>query len=270
MSKEIIEGQTSREKILAGVNKLANAVSVTLGPRGRNVVMERHFGSPVITKDGVTVAREISLSEPVENMGAQMVKEAASKTAISAGDGTTTATILARSIFSQGLKQIAKHHDANPVGIKRGIDAAVERIAGDTGLLKDLGRAVDGDTVVQVATISANGDAEIGRLISTAVTRVGRDGVITVEESKTVETSLEVVEGLSFDKGFLSSYFVTDPDKQEVVYENPQILLYDKKISGLNNFVKFLQTAMAASRPVVIIAEDLEQDILTTLVLNKV
>lgn len=269
MSKEIISGAESRKKILAGVNKLADAVSVTLGPKGRNVVMERRFSSPLITKDGVTVAKEIELKDPVENMGAQMVKEAASKTAILAGDGTTTATILARSIFSQGLELIGDFLSLNPVGIKRGIDKTVDVIVGPQGLLEAQSKQVSGDVISQVATISANGDRVLGELIASAVTRVGRDGVVTVEEAKTMETTLDVVEGLSFDKGYLSPYFVTDQDKQEAVYENAYLFLYDKKLTGLNNMVKFLQVWMPSGKPLVIIAEDLEQDILTALVLNR-
>jgi chaperonin GroEL len=270
MSKEIVSGKESRIKIMAGVNKLADAVSATLGPKGRHVVMERQFGSPLITKDGATVAREISLRDPVENMGAQMVKEAADRTANSAGDGTTTATILARSIFQQGLEHINTAIFSNPVGIKRGIDKAVEAVAGSKGFLQQQSRVVSGETISQVASISANGDESIGTMIAQAFNRVGKDGVITVEESRTMDTTLEVVEGMSFDKGYLSPYFATDPAKEEVVYENVLIFMYDKKITGLNNFVKFLQEAIKVGKPIVIIAEDLDQELLTTLVLNRI
>src|SRR6266513_3094677 len=228
MAKQITYGDESRQQILRGVNRLADAVRVTLGPKGRNVVLDKKFGAPLITKDGVTVAKEIDLKEPLENMGAQMVKEVASKTSDVAGDGTTTATVLAQAIYREGVKAVAA--GANPMAMKRGIEKAVERA---TREIKKLAKPVKGDAIAQVGTVSANGDQTIGNIIAEAMNKVGKDGVITVEESKTMDTSLEVVEGMQFDRGYLSPYFVTDPERMEAVVENPLILIHEKKISSM-------------------------------------
>jgi chaperonin GroEL len=276
MAKQILHGEDSRQAILRGVNVLADAVKVTLGPKGRNVVIEKKFGSPTITKDGVTVAKEIELSNPLENMGAQMVKEVASKTSDVAGDGTTTATVLAQAIYREGVKTVAA--GANPMALKRGIDKAVEVIVGKVdengdrkgGALSKLSKAVkDNDTVAQVGTISANNDSTIGRIIAEAMKKVGKDGVITVEESKTMETQLEVVEGMQFDRGYLSPYFVTDTERMEVALEDPYILIYEKKISSMKDLLPLLETVARNGKPLVIVAEDVEGEALATLVVNK-
>src|SRR5437667_2532403 len=223
MAKQIIHGEQSRQAILRGVNQLADAVRITLGPKGRNVIIDKKFGSPTITKDGVTVAKEIELKDALENAGAQMLREVASKTSDVAGDGTTTATVLAQAIFREGVKTVAA--GANPMALKRGIERAVELIVEE---IKKVAKPVKGDMIVQVGTVSANGDATIGNIISEAMKKVGKDGVITVEEAKTIETTLEVVEGMQFDRGYLSPYFVTDPERMATVLENPFILLYEK------------------------------------------
>ena len=228
MAKQIIQGAPSRQAILRGINQLADAVKITLGPKGRNVVIDKKFGSPTITKDGVTVAKEIELKDPLENMGAQMVREVASKTSDVAGDGTTTATVLAQAIFREGVKTVAA--GANPMALKRGIERAVELVVEE---IKKLAKPVKGDMIAQVGTVSANGDATIGNIISEAMKKVGKDGVITVEEAKTIDTTLEVVEGMQFDRGYLSPYFVTNPDRMEAVLENAFILLHEKKISSM-------------------------------------
>src|SRR3979409_1633664 len=264
MAKQIVHGEESRQAILRGVNLLADAVKVTLGPKGRNVVIEKKFGSPTITKDGVTVAKEIELKDSLENMGAQMVREVASKTSDVAGDGTTTATVLAQAIFREGVKTVAA--GANPMALKRGIDKAVERA---TEEIKRLAKPVKCDMIAQVGTVSANGDQTIGNIIAEAMNKVGKDGVITVEESKTMDTSLEVVEGMQFDRGYLSPYFVTDPERMEAVLENPLILIHEKKISSAQDFLPFLEKAAQSRRPILIIAEDIEGDALATLVVNK-
>src|SRR5204863_4603325 len=253
-----------RQAILRGVNQLADAVKVTLGPKGRNVVLDKKFGSPTITKDGVTVAKEIDLKDPLENMGAQMVREVASKTSDTAGDGTTTATVLGQAISREGAKNVVA--GANPMDIKRGIEKAVEAL---TAELKKMSKPVSGNMVAQVGTISANNDETIGRIIADAMDKVGKDGVITVEEAKTLETSLEVVEGMQFDRGYLSAYFVTDPERMEVVLENAYILIYEKKISALKDLLPILELAARASRPLLIVAEDTEGEALATLVVNK-
>src|SRR3989440_210063 len=264
MAKQIIHGEDSRQAILRGINMLANAVKITLGPKGRNVVLDKKFGSPLITKDGVTVAKEIELKDPMENMGAQMVREVASRTSDVAGDGTTTATVLAQAIFREGVKTVAA--GANPMALKRGIDKAVERA---TKEIKKMSKPVTGDMIAQVGTISANGDHDIGELIAEAMQKVGKDGVITVEESKTMETALEVVEGMQFDRGYLSPYFVTDAESMEAVLENPAILLSEKKISSLRDMLPILEQAAKLGRPILIIAEDVEGEALATLVVNK-
>src|ERR1700712_4589991 len=265
MAKQIVYGEQSRQAILRGVNQLADAVKVTLGPKGRNVVLDKKFGSPTITKDGVTVAKEIDLKDPLENMGAQMVREAASKTSDTAGDGTTTATVLAQAIYREGAKNVVA--GANPMDIKRGIEKAVEAL---TAEIKRMSKPVSGNMVAQVGTISANNDETIGKIIADAMDKVGKDGVITVEESKGRETTLEVVEGMQFDRGYLSPYFVTDPERMEVVLENPIILIHEKKIGNAQEFLKFLEKAAATRRPILIIAEDIEGDALATIVLNKI
>src|ERR1700760_2469608 len=275
MAKIIVHGEDSRQAILRGVNVLADAVKVTLGPRGRNVVINKKFGSPIITKDGVTVAKEIELGDTLENMGAQMVREVASKTSDVAGDGTTTATVLAQAIFREGVKTVAA--GANPMALKRGIEKAVTTIAGKldkegnriNGELDKLSKPVTGDMIAQVGTISANNDETIGRIIAEAMKKVGKDGVITVEESKTMETQLEVVEGMQFDRGYLSPYFVTDPERMEAVLENPYILIYEKKISSLKDMLPLLEKVAKAGRPMLIISEDVEGEALATLVVNK-
>src|SRR6187455_1776314 len=264
MAKQIIYGEESRQAILRGVNQLANAVKVTLGPKGRNVVLDKKFGSPTITKDGVTVAKEIELKDPLENMGAQMVREVASKTSDIAGDGTTTATVLAQAIYREGAKNVVA--GANPMELKRGIEKAVEVIVGE---LKKLSKPVSGNAIAQVGTISANSDATIGTIIAEAMEKVGKDGVITVEEAKSMETSLEVVEGMQFDRGYLSPYFVTDPDRMEVVLENPVILIHEKKISSMKDLLPVLEQVARLGRPLLIVAEDIEGEALATLVVNK-
>ncbi len=264
MAKQIVYGEQSRQAILRGVNKLADAVKVTLGPKGRNVVLDKKFGSPTITKDGVTVAKEIELKDPLENMGAQMVREVASKTSDVAGDGTTTATVLAQAIYREGAKMVAA--GSNPMDIKRGIERAVEAIVGD---LKKHSKPVKGHMIAQVGTISANNDETIGKIIAEAMDKVGKDGVITVEEAKTLETSLEVVEGMQFDRGYLSPYFVTDPERMEVVLENPMILIHEKKISSMKDLLPVLEQVARMGKPLLIIAEDIEGEALATLVVNK-
>ena len=264
MAKQIIYGEQSRQAILRGVNQLANAVKVTLGPKGRNVIIDRKFGSPTITKDGVTVAKEIDLKDPIENMGAQMVREVASKTSDVAGDGTTTATVLAQAIYREGAKNVVA--GANPMEIRRGIERAVEVV---TAELKKMSKPVSGSMVAQVGTISANNDETIGTIIANAMDKVGKDGVITVEEAKTMETSLEVVEGMQFDRGYLSPYFVTDPDRMEVVLENPRILIHEKKISSLKDLLPLLELVAKSGEPLLVVAEDLEGEALATLVVNK-
>jgi len=264
MAKQITHGDESRAAILRGVNKLADTVKITLGPKGRNVVLDKKYGSPTITKDGVTVAKEIELKDPMENMGAQMVREVASKTSDVAGDGTTTATVLAQAIFREGVKTVAA--GANPMALKRGIDKAVERA---TKEIKKMSKPVTGEMIAQVGTISANGDHTIGELIAEAMAKVGKDGVITVEESKTMETALEVVEGMQFDRGYLSPYFVTDAETMEAVLENPVILLSEKKISSMRDLLPLLEQVAKLGKPILIIAEDVEGEALATLVVNK-
>jgi chaperonin GroEL len=275
MAKQILHGEESRQSILRGVNVLADAVKVTLGPKGRNVVIEKKFGSPLITKDGVTVAKEIELKDSLENMGAQMVREVASKTSDVAGDGTTTATVLAQSIYREGVKTVAA--GANPMAMKRGIEKAVSAICGtvdkdgnrSNSALDKLSQKVSGEMIAQVGTISANNDETIGRIIAEAMKKVGKDGVITVEEAKTMETQLEVVEGMQFDRGYLSPYFVTDPERMEAVYENALILIHEKKISSMKDLLPLLEQIAKGGRPLVIIAEDVEGEALATLVVNK-
>ncbi len=264
MAKQIVHGEESRAAILRGVNQLADAVKITLGPKGRNVVLDKKYGSPTITKDGVTVAKEIELKDATENMGAQMVREVASKTSDVAGDGTTTATVLAQAIFREGVKTVAA--GANPMALKRGIDKAVERA---TREIKKMSKPVTGDMIAQVGTISANGDHSIGELIAEAMDKVGKDGVITVEESKTMETALEVVEGMQFDRGYLSPYFVTDAETMKVVLENPVILLSEKKISAMRDMLPILEQVAKLGKPILIIAEDVEGEALATLVVNR-
>ena len=264
MAKDIIYGDASRQAILRGINGLANAVKVTLGPKGRNVIIGKAYGSPIITKDGVTVAKEIDLQDPLENMGAQMVREVASKTSDVAGDGTTTATVLAQAIYREGAKNVTA--GANPMAIKRGIQQAVEAIVAS---LKAQSKPVSGPMIAQVGTISANHDETIGRIIAEAMDKVGKDGVITVEEAKTLDTTLDIVEGMQFDRGYLSPYFVTDPERMEVVLENPVILIHEKKISSMKDLLPVLELVAQAGRPLLIVAEDLEGDALATLVVNK-
>ena len=264
MAKQITHGEESRAAILRGINQLADAVKITLGPKGRNVVLGKSYGSPTITKDGVTVAKEIDLKDPMENMGAQMVREVASKTSDVAGDGTTTATVLAQAIYREGVKTVAA--GANPMALKRGIDKAVERA---TAAIKKLSKPVAGDMIAQVGTISANGDAAIGELIAKAMEKVGKDGVITVEDAKTTETDLEFVEGMQFDRGYLSPYFITDAEKMETVLENPVILLSEKKISSMRDLLPILEQVAKLGKPILIIAEDVEGEALATLVVNK-
>jgi chaperonin GroEL len=276
MAKQILHGEESRQAILRGVNTLADAVKATLGPKGRNVVIEKKFGSPTITKDGVTVAKEIELRDPLENVGAQLVKEVASKTSDVAGDGTTTATVLAQAIFREGVKTVAA--GANPTALKRGIDKAVIAVIGkrdangewtEGGALGKLSKPVDEGSVAQVGTISANGDAEIGGIIAEAVKVVGKDGVITIEESKTMHTGLETVDGMQFDRGYLSPYFVTDAERLEVVLDDPYILIYEKKISAMKDLLPLLEQVARGGKPLLIIAEDVEGEALATLVVNK-
>jgi chaperonin GroEL len=264
MAKQIVYGEQSRQAVLRGVNQLADAVKVTLGPKGRNVVLDKKFGSPTITKDGVTVAKEIDLKDPLENMGAQMVREVASKTSDTAGDGTTTATVLAQAIYREGAKNVVA--GANPMDIKRGIEKAVEAV---TAELKKMSKPVSGNMVAQVGTISANNDETIGKIIADAMDKVGKDGVITVEEARTLETSLDVVEGMQFDRGYLSPYFVTDPERMEVALENPVILIHEKKISSMKDLLPVLEQVARLGRPLLIIAEDIEGEALATLVVNK-
>ena len=264
MAKQIVYGEQSRQKITQGINQLANAVRVTLGPKGRNVVIDKKFGSPTITKDGVTVAKEIDLKDPLENMGAQMVREVASKTSDIAGDGTTTATVLAQAIYREGAKNVVA--GANPMEVKRGIEAAVEAVVAE---LQKMSNEVSGAMIAQVGTISANNDATIGTIIAEAMDKVGKDGVITVEEARTLETSLEVVEGMQFDRGYLSPYFVTDAERMETVLENPIILIHEKKISNMKDLLPLLEQVARLSQPLLIIAEDIEGEALATLVVNK-
>ncbi|HTD23564.1 MAG TPA: chaperonin GroEL [Terriglobales bacterium] len=275
MAKQIVHGEESRQAILRGVNILADAVKVTLGPKGRNVVIEKKFGSPTITKDGVTVAKEIELKDTQENMGAQMVREVASKTSDVAGDGTTTATVLAQAIYREGVKTVAA--GANPMAMKRGIEKAVAAVCGTIdkhgerkkGLLDDLSKPVTGEMIAQVGTISANNDETIGKIIAEAMKKVGKDGVITVEESKTMETQLDVVEGMQFDRGYLSPYFVTDPERMEAVLEDAYILIYEKKISSMKDLLPILEQIAKSGKPLLIVAEDVEGEALATLVVNK-
>ena len=264
MAKQIVTGENSRRAILRGVNILADAVKITLGPKGRNAVIEKKFGAPVITKDGVTVAKEIELQDPLENMGAQMVREVASKTSDVAGDGTTTATVLAQAIFREGVRTVAA--GASPMALKRGIDKAVEVAVAE---IKRLSREVKGDMIAQVGTISANTDHQVGSIIAEAMKKVGKDGVITVEESKTMETTLEVVEGMQFDRGYLSPYFVTDPERMECVLEDVYILIHEKKISSMKDLLPLLEQTAKTSKPLLIIAEDVDGEALATLVVNK-
>ena len=267
MSAKIVKfGSDAREKVLEGVNVLADAVTVTLGPKGRNVVIEKSFGAPNITKDGVTVAKEIELEDKFENMGAQMVKEVASKTSDVAGDGTTTATVLARAIFTEGAKMVAAGHD--PMSLKRGIDQAVEHV---TANLRKLSKPTkDQKEIAQVGTISANSDATIGGIIAEAMDKVGKDGVITVEEAKGLDTTLEVVEGMQFDRGYLSPYFVTDPDRMETVFEDAFLLIHEKKISNMKDLLPILEQIAKTGKPFVIVAEDIDGEALATLVVNKI
>ncbi len=266
MAKEIIFNQEARNALKKGVDKLSNAVRVTLGPKGRNVIMDKKFGAPSVSKDGVTVAKEIELEDAIENLGAQMVKEVASKTADVAGDGTTTATVLAQAIYSHGLKNVTA--GANPMDLKRGIDKAVEKVIAH---LKKQSKEVgdSSEKVEQVATISANNDHSIGRLIAEAMGKVKKEGVITIEEAKGTETSVKVVEGMQFDRGYISPYFVTDTDKMEAVFEDPYILIHDKKISTMKDFLPILEKAVQSGKPLVIIAEDVDGEALATLVVNK-
>jgi chaperonin GroEL len=264
MAKQVVHGEESRAAILRGVNQLADAVKVTLGPKGRNVVIDKKFGSPTITKDGVTVAKEIELKDTLENMGAQMVREVASKTSDVAGDGTTTATVLAQAIFKEGVRTVAA--GANPMALKRGIEKAVEAVVAE---VKNFAQPVKGDDIANVGTISANGDKTIGEIIAKAMAEVGKDGVITVEESKTMDTGLEVVEGMQFDRGYLSPYFVTDADRMEAVLEEPYILINEKKISNMRDLLPILEQVAKMGRPMLIIAEDVDGEALATLVVNK-
>jgi chaperonin GroEL len=264
MAKQVVHGEESRSAILRGINQLADAVKITLGPKGRNVVIDKKFGSPTITKDGVTVAKEIELKDPLENMGAQMVREVASKTSDVAGDGTTTATVLAQAIFREGVKTVAA--GANPMALKRGIDKAVARAIEE---IQRMAKPVKGDAIAQVGTVSANGDATIGTIIAKAMDQVGKDGVITVEESKTMETSLEVVEGMQFDRGYLSPYFVTDAERMEAALENALILIHEKKISSMKDLLPLLEQVAKMGKPLLIIAEDVDGEALATLVVNK-
>ena len=264
MAKQIVYGEESRQAILRGVNALADAVKVTLGPKGRNVVIDKKFGSPTITKDGVTVAKEIDLKNALENMGAQMVREVASKTSDTAGDGTTTATVLAQAVYREGLKMVTA--GANPMDLKRGIEKAVETVIAE---LKKHSKPVSGNMIAQVGTISANSDETIGKIIAEAMEKVGKDGVITVEEAKSMETSLDVVEGMQFDRGYLSPYFVTDSDRMEVVLDSPVILIHEKKISSMKDLLPLLEQVARGGRPLVIIAEDVDGEALATLVVNK-
>ncbi|MEZ5307502.1 MAG: chaperonin GroEL [Pyrinomonadaceae bacterium] len=264
MAKQVVHGEDSRAAILRGVNQLADAVKVTLGPKGRNVVIDKKFGSPTITKDGVTVAKEIELADSLENMGAQMVREVASKTSDVAGDGTTTATVLAQAIFKEGVRTVAA--GANPMALKRGIDKSVEKLIEE---IHNVAKPVSGDSIAQVGTVSANGDKTIGTIIAQAMEKVGKDGVITVEESRTMETTLEVVEGMQFDRGYLSPYFVTDPERMEAVLESPYILINEKKISNMKDLLPILENVAKLGKPLLIIAEDVDGEALATLVVNR-
>src|SRR5437016_515373 len=263
-AKELLYREHARSAMLRGVDALANTVRVTLGPKGRNVVLSRKFGSPLVTKDGVTVAKDIELKDRYENMGAQMVKEVASKTSDLAGDGTTTATVLAQAIYREGIKNVTA--GANPMDLKRGIDAAV-RVAID--YIEEISRPVEGKDIAHIGTISANSDEEIGDIIARAMDKVGKDGVITVEEARGLETVLEVVEGMQFDRGYLSPYFVTDPERMEAVLENVKILIYEKKISSMKDLLPILEQVARQGKPFLIIAEDVEGEALATLVVNK-
>src|SRR3982075_1031362 len=275
MAKQIVYGEQSRQAILRGVNQLADAVKVTLGPKGRNVILDKKFGSPTITKDGVTVAKEIDLKDPMENMGAKMVREAASKTSDVAGDGTTTATVLAQAIYRDGVKTVAA--GANPMALKRGSERAVNTICGtlnkdgerSKGFLDSFSKPVSGDMIAQVGTISANNDETIGRIIAEAMKKVGKDGVITVEESRTMETSLEVVEGMQFDRGYLSPYFVTDPERMECVLEDALVLIHEKKISSMKDLLSLLEQTAKARKSLMLISEDVEGEALATFVVNN-
>ena len=263
-AKTIIYGEEARQRVLHGVNKLADAVKITLGPKGRNVVIEKRFGSPTITKDGVTVAKEIELQDALENMGAQMVREVASKTSDVAGDGTTTATVLAQAIYREGIKNVTA--GANPMELKRGIDAAV-KVAVES--LDKLSKPVEGKDIAHVGTISANNDTEIGKIIAEAMDKVGKDGVITVEEAKGLETTLEVVEGMQFDRGYLSPYFITDAERMECILENAKVLLFEKKISNMKDLLPILEQIAKLGKPLLIVAEEVEGEALATLVVNK-
>src|SRR5512136_1405407 len=264
MAKQITTGEDARHSLLVGVNILSNLVKATLGPRGKNIILEKKFGSPNSTKDGVTVAKEVELKDPWENMGAQLVKEVASKTSDVAGDGTTTATVLAQAIYGEGLKYVTS--GANPTLLKKGIDKAVETVVGE---LKKLSRDVSGEMIAQVGAISANNDESIGKIIAEAMDKVGKDGVITVEEAKGLETTMEIVEGMQFDRGYLSPYFITDPDRMECVLENPLILLHEKKISNLRELLPLLENVAKMGRPLLVVAEEVEGEALATLVVNK-
>ena len=264
MAKQIVHGEDSRQAMLRGVNQLADAVKITLGPKGRNVVLDKKFGSPLITKDGVTVAKEIELKDTMENMGAQMVREVASKTSDVAGDGTTTATVLAQAIFREGVKTVAA--GANPMALKRGIEKAVKLAVEE---IKRISKPVKGEMIAQVGTVSANNDSTIGNMIAEAMKKVGKDGVITVEEAKTIESMLEVVEGMQFDRGYLSPYFVTDPERMDVTLENCYILLQEKKISSMKDLLPILEQIAKMGKPLLIIAEEVEGEALATLVVNK-
>src|SRR5689334_10731511 len=264
MAKQIVTGENSRQAILRGVNILADAVKITLGPKGRNAVIEKKFGAPIITKDGGTVAKEIELQDPLENMGAQMVREVASKTSDVAGDGTTTATVLEQAIFREGVRTVAA--GASPMALKRGIDKAVEVAVAE---IKRLSREVKGEMIAQVGTISANTDKQVGSIIAEAMKKVGKEGVITVEESKTADTTLEVVEGMQFDRGYLSPYFVTDPERMEAVLDDAYILISEKKISNMKDLLPVLEAIARSQKPLLIIAEDIEGEALATLVVNK-
>jgi len=264
MAKQITTGEQARQSLLKGVNILSNLVKATLGPRGKNIILEKKFGSPTSTKDGVTVAKEVELKDPWENMGAQLVKEVASKTSDVAGDGTTTATVLAQAVYAEGMKYVTS--GANPMLLKKGIDKAVETVVAE---IKKFSRDVSGEMIAQVGAISANNDESIGKIIAEAMDKVGKDGVITVEEAKGLETTMEIVEGMQFDRGYLSPYFITDPERMEVVLENPVILLHEKKISNLKDFLPLLENVARGGRPFVVIAEEVEGEALATLVVNK-
>jgi len=263
-AKQIVYSENARQAILRGVNQLSDAVKVTLGPKGRNVVLEKKFGGPTITKDGVTVAKEIELKDPLENMGAQLVREVASKTSDIAGDGTTTATILAQAVVREGVKAVAA--GISPMALKRGIDKSVDAVVSE---LQNLSKPVSGGMIAQVGTISANGDETIGHIIAESMEKVGKDGVITVEESKTMITELQTVDGMQFDRGYLSPYFITDPDRMEVVLEDPYILIHEKKISNMKDLLPILEQIARSGRPLLIIAEEVEGEALATLVVNK-